>query len=445
MKNFLVYLIFTGMFLAISIYGEEILAQSEISIFANTDKDSYVDGDKIVVSGAISDFDSETHSDIALTYRATDPGGNIVSLGQALPNFKGNFGFDFDAGGSFFSQSGNYKILIFFESVSKEILFSYDAEEPSLPFPELNDDTGNKIITVKMNGPSTFYFGSPNQIIRASVEIHNYTPSDGQYFMKVIHIPTQKTLKDFEIYPRSIGNDIWAVQIAYPILESDVIVGGQKLDGEFEIQIRTEFDSQTASTKFSILESFVEPPIQTQNESDIPGWIKNNAAWWAENKISESEFLQAIEYLIENNIMEISNSEIENLPSIIHTYSLPSSRTTEYAEISGELLEKPEGTLTLTVLKPDKSEETITTISRNGFFMTTMALTSESLVGQYQVYTEFENNLILVSAFNVKDADSNMVPEWIKNNAEWWAQDSISDDDFVKGIQYLVEEGIIIV
>lgn len=35
------------------------------------------------------------------------------------------------------------------------------------------------------------------------------------------------------------------------------------------------------------------------------------------------------------------------------------------------------------------------------------------------------------------------VPDWIKKNALWWADDLITDDDFVKGIQYLVEKGII--
>ena len=35
------------------------------------------------------------------------------------------------------------------------------------------------------------------------------------------------------------------------------------------------------------------------------------------------------------------------------------------------------------------------------------------------------------------------IPAWIKNNADWWSQGLISDDDFVKGIQYLIEKGII--
>jgi hypothetical protein len=35
------------------------------------------------------------------------------------------------------------------------------------------------------------------------------------------------------------------------------------------------------------------------------------------------------------------------------------------------------------------------------------------------------------------------VPSWVKNNAGWWANDQISDSDFVKGIEYMIKEGII--
>ena len=35
------------------------------------------------------------------------------------------------------------------------------------------------------------------------------------------------------------------------------------------------------------------------------------------------------------------------------------------------------------------------------------------------------------------------IPEWIKNNAGWWSDGLIGEDDFVNGIKYLVENGII--
>ena len=40
---------------------------------------------------------------------------------------------------------------------------------------------------------------------------------------------------------------------------------------------------------------------------------------------------------------------------------------------------------------------------------------------------------------------SQVVPAWIKNNAGWWATDQIDDSAFVQGIQYLVQNGIIVI
>ncbi len=44
---------------------------------------------------------------------------------------------------------------------------------------------------------------------------------------------------------------------------------------------------------------------------------------------------------------------------------------------------------------------------------------------------------------NLKPAENNSIPDWIKNNAGWWADGSIDDNSFVEGIQFLIKEGII--
>jgi hypothetical protein len=41
---------------------------------------------------------------------------------------------------------------------------------------------------------------------------------------------------------------------------------------------------------------------------------------------------------------------------------------------------------------------------------------------------------------NVKTGIS--IPEWVKNNAGWWASGQIGDSDFVSGIQWLITNGI---
>ena len=35
------------------------------------------------------------------------------------------------------------------------------------------------------------------------------------------------------------------------------------------------------------------------------------------------------------------------------------------------------------------------------------------------------------------------IPEWIRNNAKWWADGSITDQDYIKGLQYLISQGIL--
>ena len=49
--------------------------------------------------------------------------------------------------------------------------------------------------------------------------------------------------------------------------------------------------------------SFVAPPTATITE--IPQWVKNNAEWWAEGQIPDSDFVSGIQYLINQGIMKI--------------------------------------------------------------------------------------------------------------------------------------------
>jgi len=43
-----------------------------------------------------------------------------------------------------------------------------------------------------------------------------------------------------------------------------------------------------------------------QAETSIPGWIKNNAGWWADGQIDDGSFVSGLQWLISNGIMKIS-------------------------------------------------------------------------------------------------------------------------------------------
>ncbi|MCA9811516.1 MAG: tetratricopeptide repeat protein [Nitrosarchaeum sp.] len=42
----------------------------------------------------------------------------------------------------------------------------------------------------------------------------------------------------------------------------------------------------------------------------VPDWIKNTALWYGEGKISETEFLNAIRYLVDNGILNLNENQV---------------------------------------------------------------------------------------------------------------------------------------
>jgi len=53
----------------------------------------------------------------------------------------------------------------------------------------------------------------------------------------------------------------------------------------------------------------------TASAESIPPWIKNTALWYGEGSISETEFLSAIKFLIENDLIDLEEVETEGIVS----------------------------------------------------------------------------------------------------------------------------------
>ena len=49
--------------------------------------------------------------------------------------------------------------------------------------------------------------------------------------------------------------------------------------------------------------------ISFAEENYVPNWIKDTAGFWAENKISDQDFLQSLQYLIDNDFILIPHDE----------------------------------------------------------------------------------------------------------------------------------------
>ena len=122
--------------------------------------------------------------------------------------------------------------------------------------------------------------------------------------------------------------------------------------------------------------------------------------------------------------------------------SLPKYKETKSIPIQGELPEYERGIpVEIVITKPDGTKESMFVVAKKtGDYDSQFQIAHDSKVGNYQF--EIKYNSKTVDSFSVK-VTSEQVPEWIKNNAKWWADGQLEDKTFTQGIEFLIKERII--
>ena len=90
-----------------------------------------------------------------------------------------------------------------------------------------------------------------------------------------------------------------------------------------------------------------------------------------------------------------------------------------------------------------------TPVNVDGTFSHTVELGEKFADGKFTVKAQYGNSkaTIAIISFEIisNDVESvsqdSKIPDWIKNNAGWWADGQIDDNSFVEGIQFLIKEG----
>ena len=87
------------------------------------------------------------------------------------------------------------------------------------------------------------------------------------------------------------------------------LISLEKLEQKYSLDV---FENPTKKPAF----------LQALEERTIPYWIKNNAGWWSDDKISDNDFIAGIEYLIKNKIINLSSQNInkENSSGVIPSW-----------------------------------------------------------------------------------------------------------------------------
>ena len=139
-----------------------------------------------------------------------------------------------------------------------------------------------------------------------------------------------------------------------------------------------------------------------------------------------------------------SSSSISPPKLSIDKLVLPKYKQTSEVVLTGTVADYIQGTtLDITFVGPNQSYETFSVYAtKNGDYKVVFTIKDNSLIGKYDIDINYRGKKIGETSFYVS---KHMVAEWIKNNARWWADNQISDADFLSGIEHLIQEKIIII
>jgi len=159
-----------------------------------------------------------------------------------------------------------------------------------------------------------------------------------------------------------------------------------------EVEYKAWFDENYPDYTIHEAVGLPEPP-----KEKVPTWVKNNASWWAEGNIEDDTFVSGIQYLMKEKIVDIPDlpeqASEKARPNFVDETKDPQSYVDRYNN------------------EPDYKE---------WFDENYPDYTIEEAVGV-----------------------TTPIPGWIKNTASWWSEGLISEDEFVKGIEFLVEKRIL--
>ncbi|MFQ5497609.1 MAG: plastocyanin/azurin family copper-binding protein [Nitrosopumilus sp.] len=85
---------------------------------------------------------------------------------------------------------------------------------------------------------------------------------------------------------------------ASDIFDSGIIAAGSKYSFKFEKQGNFDY--------FCTLHPWMIGTIKVgATEPLVPDWVKNNAAWWSDGQINDSDFATGLEFLIKENVIDV--------------------------------------------------------------------------------------------------------------------------------------------
>lgn len=221
-------------------------------------------------------------------------------------------------------MSYQIKVLIFFSVIATFLI-------PTNILAESDEGWDSEtIIDVSIVGDSIINLDSTNTLLRVYVDITNFDPSDGYYFLRIIQSATNTIISEDNIIIREKSNGKAGADVAHLVTEGELGTTADML-GNYDVIVFTENGGVTGNTTFTVIKpsepinlsteflEYNETSTELSEENDqssetelinakkIPDWVKNIFVLYSYDEISEDELINALTFLIDQGIIEINN------------------------------------------------------------------------------------------------------------------------------------------
>ena len=171
---------------------------------------------------------------------------------------------------------------------------------------------------------------------------------------------------------------------------------------------------------------------------ELTNSLKNNVEKQFQNNLRSISMSSILEELARQELLSntVSNNQ----------FVISNNKNIHFVKLSGQIAEYGKtGSVVLTILKPDKSSETIrASLLETGKYLTYFPVDHNSPKGLYNVSVKFGGQEISKSSFYLTSSKiDTVIPSWFKVNFQWWIDEKISDKEFLESAQFLIDSQII--
>ena len=153
-------------------------------------------------------------------------------------------------------------------------------------------------------GPTRTIDGSDTQVLIYKDESVQIIDPNGNIAHATATINNEGDLKRVVTFSITFSDDIqWT--------DSDLIIRSWNDDlNSGDTIVYNAITIEPSQQQIAFEESIPEPEVEQLTSLHVPIWIKNNAAWWSDGLIEDADFVAGIEYLIQSKIITIQDNQI---------------------------------------------------------------------------------------------------------------------------------------